>query len=183
MKKTLIVTGAIVIGLATVLGGWHMIWPSGPSYAAGALYRQAHFGNDYGNFRHHGMFREHRSVTRLCSDKRERSIEAVTGFVEGFVNLTPVQMDPWKKLTEAVAEGSAMIGKSCEEVTLEAEAQATPQKLAQIETLLETGLSVVQRVRPAFGEFYEALSAEQKQALESLMSRRHKSNWHKMRHH
>ncbi len=172
MKKTLIVTGAIVIGLATVLGGWFTIWPSGPSYAAGALYRQAHFGNDYGNFRHHGMFREHRTVARLCSDKRNRSIEAVTGFVEGFVNLTPVQMDPWKKLTEAVAEGSAMIGKACEEVTLKAETQATPQKLAQIETLLETGLSIVQKVRPAVADFYGVLSDTQKKALDDLIAHR-----------
>lgn len=99
MKKTFILTGAIVIGLAGVLGGWFTLWPSGPSYAAGALYRQAHLGGDHGNFRHHGKFGGHRAVASLCSDKRNRSIESVTGFIEGFVNLTPAQTGPWKKLT------------------------------------------------------------------------------------
>ena len=109
MKKTIIISGVIVIGLAGVLGGWFTLWPSGPSYAAGALYRQAHMGGDSGGFRHHGKFRGHRAVARLCSDRRDQSINAVTGFVEGFVNLTPAQTGPWKKLTQAVTEGSAMI--------------------------------------------------------------------------
>ena len=124
-----------------------------------------------------------RAINKLCGDDRAGMIESVSGFVEGFVNFTPEQTGPWNNLMQSVNDGSAMIDTACEKVTVVETAQSAPEHLAHIETLLETGLSVVQRVRPAFGEFYEALSAEQKQALESLMSRRHKSNWHKMRHH
>ena len=57
-------------------------------------------------------------------------------------------------------------------------AKSAPEKMKRIEALLETGLSVVQRVRPAFGEFYGALSDKQKQALENLMAHRRGSERH-----
>lgn len=71
-----------------------------------------------------------------------------------------------------------MIGKACEEGTLKAEVQAAPQKMLQIETLLETGLSIVQRVRPAAAEFYDALSDTQKMALDRLIAHRHGQSSH-----
>lgn len=178
MKKTFIVTGAVIVGLGVVLGGWLTLSPSGPSYAAGAVYRQVHLDGGDGHFRHRGKFRGHRAIARLCSDRRDRSIGAVTGFVEGFVNLTPAQIGPWKELNQAVAEGSAMIGKACEEVDLKSDAQAAPQKLEQIEKLLQTGLSIVQKVRPAATQFYDALSDTQKKALDGLMAHRHGRSHH-----
>jgi hypothetical protein len=178
MKKTIIISASIVVSLATLLGSWFMVQPSGPAYAAGALYRQAHLSGDSEGFRHHGKFRGHRAVARLCSDRRDRSIDAVTGFVEGFVNLTPEQIGPWKNLTQAVTEGSAMVGKACEDVKLKAKALPAPQKLEQVETLLETGLSIVQKVRPAVAEFYGVLSDTQKKALDQLIAHRHHKSHH-----
>jgi hypothetical protein len=37
------------------------------------------------------------------------------------------------------------------------------------------GLEVVQEVRPAFDRFYGTLSEDQKQALDQLINRRHRS--------
>lgn len=172
MKKLLILSGAVTIGLATLLGGWFVISPSGPSYAAGAIYRHAAFGGHDDRDRHRSSRRGHRSLTYVCSDRRDRSIEVAKGFVEGFVNFTPEQLGPWNKLTQAVNEGSATIGKACEKATPMDAALSAPEKMKRVEVLLETGLSVVQRVQPAFGEFYGALSDKQKQALENLMAHR-----------
>jgi hypothetical protein len=161
-----------LVGLATALGGSYTFWPSGSSYAAGTLYRQAHTGEDHSGFRHHGKIRGHRVAARLCSDRRDHSIDAVTGFVEGFVNLTPEQTGSWNALTQAVSDGSAMIGKACEDVDVAETATAAPQKLEQIEALLQTSLSVVQRVRPAMIDFYDVLSDSQKKALDGLIAQR-----------
>ena len=177
MKKKIIISVAAFAGLASLLAGWFVVWPSAPSYAAGAIYRQAHFDGDREQYRHQGKHRGHRSVARLCSDRRDHSIKTVTGFVEGFVNLTPEQTGPWNELTQAVTESSARIGKACDEIDLKAKNQITPEKLAQIERMLETGLSVVKNLRPAVTNFYAVLSADQKKALDGLTARRHGNNF------
>ena len=173
MKKTLIVSASALIGLATLLGGWFMVQPSGPAYAAGAVYRQAHFGGDHDRHRERANFRGHRAVAMVCSDRRERTIETVTGFVEGFINFTPEQQKSWKDLTQAVDEGSALIGQTCDKVGPKEAQLSAPENLARIETVLATGLSVVQKLRPAFAKFYATLSEKQQKALESLLARRH----------
>lgn len=172
MKKKIIISVAAFAGFASLLAGWFVVWPSAPSYAAGALYRQAHLDDKREQFRHHGKHRGHRAVARLCSDRRDRSIEAVTGFVEGFVNLTPEQTGPWKELTQAVTESSAKIGQACDEIDLKANNRVTPEKLAQIEKMLETGLSIVKNLRPAVTNFYAVLSDDQKKALDGLTTHR-----------
>lgn len=173
MKKTIIISAAVAIGLATLLGGWFMAKPGGPAYAAGALYRQAHFGGDHHRHKDRANFRGHRAIAMVCSDQRDRRIKAATGFVEGFVNFTPEQEKPWQELTRAIDEGSATIGQTCENVAPKGTELSAPENLARFETVLETGLSVVQKIRPAFAAFYGSLSDKQKKALESLMSQRH----------
>ena len=173
MKKTLIVSALAVVGLATAIGGWFTFWPSSSSYAAGTLYRQVGMDGGDRHFRHHRGRHGHRAVARLCSDRRDRSIEAVTGFVEGFVNLTDEQKGPWQALSQSVTESSAMIGKTCEEVNWQDRSQPTPQKLEQIEKVLTTGLSIIQKVRPAYNDFYAVLTDAQKKALDGLIARRH----------
>lgn len=173
MKKTIIISASALIGLATLLGGWFMVQPGGPAYAAGALYRQAHVDGDHERHRGHGNFRGRRAFAMICSDQRDRRIEAATGFVEGFVNFTPEQEKPWKELTRAIDEGSAKIGETCEQIVPNRTALSAPEHLARIETVMQTGLSVVQDLRPAFATFYESLSDKQKKALEGLMSHRH----------
>ena len=173
MKKTIIISASVLVGLATLLGAWFMVQPSGPAYAAGALYRQAHFDGHHDRHRGHGTFRGRRAFAMVCSDQRERRIKAATGFVEGLVNFTPEQEKPWKDLTRAIDEGSAKIGQTCEKVVPEGADLSAPEHLARIETVMEAGLTVVQNLRPAFAAFYESLSDKQQKALESLMSHRH----------
>jgi hypothetical protein len=172
MKKVVIISGAAVLGLATLLGGWFMVKPGAPAYAAGALYRQADFGDHHGRHGGHKGFRGKRAFAMICSDRRNHRIEAATGFVEGFVNFTPEQEKPWKDLTQAIEEGSAKIGQTCEELDPKGADVSAPEKLARIETVLATGLSVVQDIRPAFTTFYDSLTDKQQQALEGLMSHR-----------
>lgn len=173
MKKTLIISASALIGLATLVGGWYIVQPSGPAYAAGTVYRQAHFGGDQDRYKGRATFRGHRAIAMLCSDRRDRTIETVTGFVEGFINFTPEQEKPWKDLTEAVGEGSALVSQTCEKVTPKGSQLSAPENLARIETVLETGLSVVQKLRPAFANFYGSLSEKQQKALETLLAHRH----------
>lgn len=172
MKKAIIISGAVILGLGTLLGGWIMVKPSGPAYAAGALYRQADFSDHHGRHGGHGNFRGKRALAMVCSDRRDHRIKAATGFVEGFVNFTPEQEKPWQDLTRAIDEGSAKVGQTCDNLLPKGADISAPETLARMETVLATGLSVVQNIRPAFGAFYDSLSDKQKQALEGMLSHR-----------
>lgn len=174
MKKAIIISVSVVVGVTALLGGWFMIQPSGPAYAAGALYRQAHFDGDHNWHRGRGHHRGQHAIKMVCSSHRDQTIETVTGFVEGFIDFTPEQEKSWKELTQAVDEGSAIVGQTCEKMAPKDATLSASENLARIETVLETGLSVVQRLRPAFASFYDSLSDKQKNSLERLLAHKHR---------
>jgi hypothetical protein len=145
------------------------LWPTAPSYAAGVVARQAHFGG-HGGW-HHG--RGHgRGMATICSERRDQRIEHGLAFVEGFVNFTPEQTTAWSELTDVVRAGSASIGEKCEELEKTGMPESVPDRLQRFETLASTGLGILQRIRPAFERFYATLSDKQKKAVDDLISHR-----------
>ena len=170
-KKILIGTGvaAAVLTGAVVVGS--SVWPTAPSYAAGVMARQVHFGG-HGGWRH-GHGRGHaRGMAMICSDQRNERIEHGLAFVEGFVNFTPDQTTAWGELTEAIRAGSATIGEKCAELENTDTPDTAPERLQRFETLATTGLGILQRIRPAFDRFYATLSDKQKKAIDDVISRR-----------
>ena len=184
-KKILIVSSVAATVLTAGFAGTMAMWPNAPSYAAGMIARQAHseaskggHGHGWGHGGGHGGWGRHGrggGVAMLCSDRRDRHIERGIGFVEGFANFTPEQMGPWNQLTAAIRAGSTSIGEACNEA-LGAEApQTAPEKLDRVETVMATALELVRRIRPAFDNFYAALSDKQKKALDGLVGHHRRS--------
>ena len=158
-----VLTGALVAGSA--------IWPNAPSYAAGAVARQVHFGG-HGGWHRGGGHGHGRGMAMICSERRDERLEKVLAFVEGFVSLTPEQTTAWGELTETIRAGSATIGEKCVELEDAGTPETAPDKLARIESMATTGLTLLQRVRPAFEGFYATLSDKQKKALDDMIAHR-----------
>ncbi len=168
-RKILIGSGVAAAVLTGAVFAWSSVWPTAPSYAAGVVARQAHFGG-HGGW-HHG--RGHgRGMAMICSERRDQRIEHGLAFVEGFVNFTPEQTAAWSELTDAVRAGSASIGEKCEELEKAGIPESAPDRLRQFESLATTGLGILQRIRPAFERFYASLSDKQKKAVDDLISHR-----------
>ncbi len=166
LRKSLIVIGAVTaIGLAvgaTAVGAVRYA----PDVVTSAMTAEfTRFGG-----RDHGM--HGRGMARICSDRRDRHIDRMANFVEGFVNLTPEQTEAWNRLTETVRSGSESVGRTCEQLEADGMPQTAPERLAMVETMMTTGLSIVQDVRPAFDAFYATLNERQRKALDDLTDRR-----------
>lgn len=170
-RKILIGSGVAAAVLAGATFAWSTVWPSAPSYTAGVVARQVHFGGHSGWHRGRGQGHA-RGSAMICSDRRDRRIENGLAFVEGFVNFTPEQTAAWSELSEAVRAGSATIGEKCKELEKAGAPQSAPDRLARFEALATTGLAILKRIRPAFDRFYATLSDKQKKALENLISHR-----------
>jgi hypothetical protein len=175
-RKFLIGSGVSVAVLAGGVFAWSALSPTGPSYAAGVVARQADFGGHGGWHGGHGRGHK-RGMRMICSDRRNQSVENGLAFVEGFVNFTPEQEPAWKELAQSVRAGSATIGKKCEDLKDSQAPQSAPDKLAQFETMATTGLGILQQIRPAFDRFYRALSDKQKKAIDNAISHRGKRHW------
>ena len=111
-----------------------------------------------------------RGMAMICSDRRDRRIEAGLAFVEGFVEFTPEQTVAWQDLAQAVRAGSATIGETCQTLSEEGMPETAPERLALAETVAATALDVLQNIRPAFDRLYATLNDKQKKALDDLIS-------------
>lgn len=137
------------------------------SVLAGAM---GHSWHDRG---HHRGF--HGGHGRFCAGARGEKLEHAIDFVEGFVAFTPEQEVAWQDFTVSLMTGRERVRAACDELDQAEDPLQAPDALARAESLLGMGLEVVQEVRPAFDRFYGTLSEDQKQALDQLINRRHRS--------
>ncbi len=164
-KRIIIVAAVAGVGLTALFALWGGPESRISSHAAETLVQYAHFGGG-DRMRHRGG-----RLSMLCGERRDQRIEDALGFIESFVTFTPEQTAAWTDLTVAVQAGSASIGQACAEIDLANAPQNAPEKLARLETLMATGLNVVQQVRPPFAAFYGVLSQEQQKVLDRFASR------------
>lgn len=162
-KRALMIAGALALAVPLTFGAVKAMDSGDRSTGI----QTAFFGGGH----HRGWGRGGRGMQRLCSPQRDERIEDVIEFVEGFVDFSPEQSEAWTKLTGAVRTGSATVDETCGKVRQAGRPKSAPEKLALAETMMTTGLSVVQQVRPAFEEFYGLLSEKQQDALDGLMNR------------
>jgi hypothetical protein len=113
-----------------------------------------------------------RGFGRFCSDRHGRRFDRLTGVVEGLMTFTPVQDKAWKSLTSTMDTEKASIKKDCDELKAAGRPNTASQKLARMEKVLSSRLASLQRVRPAFDEFYATLNKKQKSAIDNLFPRR-----------
>jgi hypothetical protein len=110
-----------------------------------------------------------RHMARLCDEERRSDwIDARIERVEGAVELRSEQEEAWAGLTETVRAASARVGEACAEVTAAGRPQNASEHLARTETMLSTGLAIVQEVRPAFDDFYATLDDDQKATIDRM---------------
>lgn len=165
ITKILLSTAAVVAvgGIAfTVAGpGAHVAQAGMFAFAA-----EAHGRGWRGHRGGHG----HR-MRMLCSDQRTERLNQMIGFGDAFFNFEGEQQAAWAGLTATLREASDEVGQRCEAVKAEGRATLPTERLARMEGHLSTGLSIVQKVRPAFDTFYGTLNDEQKAALDQFMKR------------
>ncbi len=173
-KRSLAIALVTATGLAVAVAGFQFLAPS-ESYAQqggqessqqGDPMRKAGWGGHRWGGRHGGGMR------MLCSDRRDERLGEVKEFVESFVDFTPPQADAWTKLTAAVDAGSAKVGTTCASLKEQGRPETAPDKLARMQTMMTTGLDILNQIKPAFDDFYATLDERQKAAIDKLTSRR-----------
>lgn len=120
----------------------------------------------------HGGHRGGHGLMRLCGAARGERIEVMIGFVENFMEFTPEQQAAWDELATALRQGNGTVAKACDDLREAGRPESAPERLALLETALETGLNTVKEVRPSFDRFYATLSEKQRKALDDLSRHR-----------
>lgn len=154
-RSNVILTGTLAAVLGTIglsqAGSWGHRWHGG-----------GHEGGPRGGLRH------------LCSPERSERVEQMLEAISGFVNFSAEQQRAWDALSQTVQEVNTDFDARCQGLD---EAPATaPERVALLETLLGDGLAAVQRLRPAFENFYATLTPEQQAILDRVSQRR--GSWH-----
>lgn len=123
---------------------------------------------------HHGWGRGQRGhgLMRVCRGVNGERVDYAIGFVENIMEFSPEQQTAWDELATAIRSGQKTVSDACDEVKAEGRPETAPEKLAMVEQALQTGLTTVQQVRPAFDKFYATLSDKQKKALDDLSRHR-----------
>lgn len=110
-------------------------------------------------------------LMRVCMAARGDRLDDMIGFVENIMEFSAEQQTAWDELAAALRRGKEGVVKTCGELREEGRPETAPARLAMVETALQTGLTAVQDVRPAFDKFYATLSDKQKSALDDLAHR------------
>lgn len=120
---------------------------------------------------HHGRGHRGHGLMRICAGAQGERVDHMIGFVENFMEFSPTQQTAWDELATAIRAGQKTVADSCEDLREDGRPETAPEKLALVERALQTGLTTVQQVRPAFDKFYATLSDKQKKALDDLSRR------------
>lgn len=107
---------------------------------------------------------------RICGAAKGERLDSMIGFVENIMEFNEQQQAAWNELATALRDSRGVVIKTCDGLREAGRPDSAPEKLAMVETALQTGLATVQQVRPAFEKFYGTLSEKQRQALDDLAS-------------
>ncbi len=174
--KTLLI-GAAAVALLTLGAVSYAATPATPGTApsisgedASGEMRKRHWRGRHA--RHARRGGHGKGFGRFCSDRQGRRFDRLTGVIEGLMTFSPAQDQAWKSLTVTMKAAKDSIKKDCEQLKASGRPKTASQKLARMEKVLNSRLSSLQRVRPAFDDFYATLNEKQKSAIDNLFSRR-----------
>ncbi len=150
----------VLVSAASVLSVIGAVGVAGGIYAASA-----------GGFEHAGYGGKHRGMHMVCSQGEDRQQDIVT-FAEIRLSITDAQQPQWDAFTKAVTEGGKQMLTACDRMEALHGGNA-PERLAEVEEIMEDALATTKSVRAAFNPLYEVLDDEQKATVERLTKHRH----------
>jgi hypothetical protein len=139
-----------------------------------ALIRSSACAPDFYTRKGHGWWKGtwEESFSRLCEKNQKEHYNKIVNHFETSLDITPAQQKAWKKLTGAFEASSDMLQQKCDELERAAKPQIPSEKLAHMETMMQIGLKMIKKIRPAFDEFYQVLTDRQKEKVDDFFSRK-----------
>lgn len=148
--KYLLVTAASAIGIAGVAGGIYAASADGFKYAG------------YG---------KHRAMHMVCTQGEDR-LEDIVTFANIRLDIRDDQKAEWDAFATAVQDGGKKLLTACDRMDTLRGGMA-PERLAEVEQIMENALAATKSIRLAFNPLYAVLDDEQKATVERLTKHRH----------
>ena len=115
----------------------------------------------------------HRGMHMMCDGEvRTERLNSMIGLVESFASFTPPQKSAWADLTASLQDGNAKIGTACGKIAKTGEKRTLGARWTRMQTMLDTGSSLMRTIRPKFDAFYETLNDAQKKAIDNMAMHR-----------
>lgn len=149
----------VLIGAAAAVG-----------LTAGAAALTAQVGGFGGHGMHMARFAGHGGMRHMCGPEGPERVEDFITFGEIRLKIRDDQRDEWNAVAEALRTGSKEMLTTCDRVDV-LRGGTPPERLAEVEMLMEKGLGAMKGIRTAFDPLYAVLDADQKATLERLTRR------------
>ncbi|MBI3707320.1 MAG: Spy/CpxP family protein refolding chaperone [Proteobacteria bacterium] len=106
-----------------------------------------------------------------CGGERDQRLGDLIAYAESQLKLTPDQAGAWAHLTAVLRDETASFAKACQDAGAAGNARVTAD-LARAETMMETGLRALQRLRPSVEALHAVLNEQQRATFDELVARR-----------
>lgn len=112
----------------------------------------------------------------FCSEPHDEQLSTLAAFVEAKLDLSADQTDLLSQLMETLKTSAvAAFQPVCTE--LPTDSLSAPERLVQLQTVVDASSTAIAQVRPAFDTFYASLTEAQQQELNRSIAQ-----WHDRRH-
>ncbi|WP_417519511.1 Spy/CpxP family protein refolding chaperone [Minwuia sp.] len=123
-----------------------------------------------GSFEYAGYGGKHRGIHMVCAQGEER-LEDIVTFAEIRLSITDAQQAEWDTFAAAVQTGGKQMLTACDRMETLRTGTA-PERMAEIEEIMETALGATRTIRASFDPLYAVLTDEQKATVERLTKHR-----------
>jgi len=122
-------------------------------------------------YRHHArMGGQHGGMSFVCTQGEER-LEDVITFADIRLGIRDDQQATWDTFAASVRDGSKEMLTACDRMDVLRSGTA-PERLAEMEGLMEKALGALKQIRTSFDPLYAVLDEDQKATLERLTHHR-----------
>ena len=135
---------------------------------AGAAALHAQSGDGYGH--HARMGGQHGGMMYVCSNGEER-LEDVITFADIRLGIRDDQQATWDTFAASVRDGGKQLLTACDSMDV-LRGGTAPERLAEMEGLMEKALGAMKQIRTSFDPLYAVLDEDQKATLERLTHHR-----------
>lgn len=135
---------------------------------AGAAALHAQSGDGYGHQARMGG--HHGGMKYVCSNGEER-LEDVITFADIRLGIRDDQQATWDTFAASVRDGGKQLLTACDSMDV-LRGGTAPERLAEMEGLMEKALGAMKQIRTSFDPLYAVLDEDQKATLERLTHHR-----------
>jgi hypothetical protein len=124
----------------------------------------------------HAGFVELRGLAgpKLLCENRDAVLAAALAFLRTKLEIATAQEQAWQRFSAAATQSLTPLAGACAELAQKPPPATLLDRLAVAERFSQVHLQVIQLIRPALGELYDALTPEQRQRLDALPFGRHR---------